>query len=90
MFCLFPIYSEEGSQRLGAILAFATGSDQVPPIGFHPQPSIAFHHDTETPQRFPVANTCINCLRLPLYSTYSAFKSNMDFAIDNTHGFGKE
>ncbi|XP_057183740.1 G2/M phase-specific E3 ubiquitin-protein ligase-like [Triplophysa rosa] len=81
---------EEGSQRLGAILAFATGSDQVPPIGFHPQPSIAFHHDTETPQRFPVANTCIICLRFPLYSTYSDFKSNMDFAIDNIHGFGKE
>ncbi|XP_073776138.1 uncharacterized protein si:ch211-57f7.7 isoform X1 [Danio rerio] len=81
---------EEGAQRLGAILSFTTGSDHVPPIGFHPQPSIAFHHDSELLQRFPIANTCINCLRLPLYSTYGAFKSNMEFAINNTHGFGKE
>ncbi|XP_038157342.1 uncharacterized protein LOC119794066 [Cyprinodon tularosa] len=40
-------------------------------------------------QMFPLANTCINCLKLPLVTSYEVFKENMDFAIANTQGFGK-
>ncbi|KAM4528196.1 G2/M phase-specific E3 ubiquitin-protein ligase [Odontesthes bonariensis] len=85
---LQDIEEEDGSKKLGDILAFATGSDAVPPIGFSPQPSLEFLHPSGGAEKFPVANTCISCLRLPIYSTYSGFKSNMDFAIRNTQGFG--
>ncbi|XP_056431348.1 G2/M phase-specific E3 ubiquitin-protein ligase-like [Gadus chalcogrammus] len=79
---------EDGSKKLGDIRAFATGSDAVPPIGFSPQPSLEFLHPSGGAAKFPVANTCISCLRLPIYSTYDCFKTNMDFAIRNTQGFG--
>lgn len=81
---------EEGRKKLGDILAFVTGSNDVPPVGFSPCPSVEFLHDSDTDRRFPIDNTCINCLSLPIYNSYSGFKINMDFAIQNTQGFGME
>ncbi|KAI4811885.1 hypothetical protein KUCAC02_014756 [Chaenocephalus aceratus] len=37
-----------------------------------------------------MANTCINCLKLPLLETYDDFKECMDFALGNTQGFGRQ
>ncbi|XP_034738154.1 G2/M phase-specific E3 ubiquitin-protein ligase [Etheostoma cragini] len=82
---------QEETQKLGMILAFATGANLVPPIGFSPQPSIEFlhqEHDAGTTSKLPIANTCINCLKLPLHTCYKDFQENMDFALGNTHGFG--
>ncbi|XP_059409391.1 G2/M phase-specific E3 ubiquitin-protein ligase-like [Carassius carassius] len=82
---------QEGTQKLETILAFATGANTVPPIGFFPQPSVEFlhrEHDAESTSKLPIANTCINCLKLPLHTTYRDFQENMDFALGNTHGFG--
>ncbi|XP_028249218.1 uncharacterized protein LOC114442703 isoform X1 [Parambassis ranga] len=82
---------QEGTQKLETILAFATGASAVPPIGFSPQPSIEFlhqEHDGGNPFKLPIANTCINCLKLPLHTSYDDFQENMDFALGNTHGFG--
>ncbi|XP_016410308.1 G2/M phase-specific E3 ubiquitin-protein ligase-like [Sinocyclocheilus rhinocerous] len=85
---------EEGPAKLEKILAFATGASCVPPVGFSPQPTIEFLHkeDSESAviSRFPMANTCINCLKLPLHTKYGEFKSSMDFAFANTHCFGME
>lgn len=86
----FPL-DQDGTQKLGTILAFATGANTVPPIGFSPQPSIEFLHqepDAQTMSKLPIANTCINCLKLPLHTSYKDFQENMDFALGNTHGFG--
>ncbi|KAJ4946178.1 hypothetical protein JOQ06_023848, partial [Pogonophryne albipinna] len=82
---------QEGTQKLRTILAFATGANTVPPIGFDPPPSIEFLHqnyDSGTTSKLPIANTCINCLKLPLHSSYIDFQENMDFALGNTQGFG--
>ncbi|KAL3993338.1 peptidoglycan recognition protein [Sarotherodon galilaeus] len=82
---------QDGTQKLGTILAFATGANTVPPIGFSPQPSSEFLHqepDAQTMSKLPIANTCINCLKLPLHTSYKDFQENMDFALGNTHGFG--
>ncbi|KAL4005242.1 hypothetical protein ACER0C_004955 [Sarotherodon galilaeus] len=35
-----------------------------------------------------VANTCANTLKLPICDSYSIFKANMDFGIQNAPGFG--
>ncbi|KAF5901172.1 G2/M phase-specific E3 ubiquitin-protein ligase-like, partial [Clarias magur] len=45
---LQDVEEDEGSQKLGAILAFATGSNHVPPIGFHPRPSVEFLHPIDS------------------------------------------
>ncbi|KAK5848647.1 hypothetical protein PBY51_006242 [Eleginops maclovinus] len=76
---------EEKKMTLESILTFTTGSNVVPPMGFSPQPSLEFLHGGG---KYPIANTCINCLRLPLHSEYEPFKEAMEFAIQNTYGFG--
>uniref|UniRef100_A0A9J8DGB4 HECT-type E3 ubiquitin transferase n=1 Tax=Cyprinus carpio carpio TaxID=630221 RepID=A0A9J8DGB4_CYPCA len=82
---------------LDKILKFATGCSVLPAIGLNPQPSIKFLHPVDSSpwyasprEKFPTANTCINCLRLPLHKSYDMFKSNMEFAICNMQGFGQE
>ncbi|MBN3296397.1 G2E3 ligase, partial [Amia calva] len=78
----------------GSILDFATGSSVVPPVGYCPKPSVEFLHgqdiDVVTLPKFPIANTCVNCLHLPLLDRYEDFKANMDFGLCNTQGFGLE
>ncbi|KAJ4937091.1 hypothetical protein JOQ06_001675 [Pogonophryne albipinna] len=84
---------EEGPTKVQKILAFATGASVVPPIGFSPTPSVKFIHNGEddfasTPL-FPIASTCVNCIRLPLHVSYEVFKDKFDFALGNTYGFGR-
>ncbi|XP_016521610.1 G2/M phase-specific E3 ubiquitin-protein ligase-like [Poecilia formosa] len=83
---------EEGSSKLQNILVFATGASEIPPIGFSPGPSIEFLHGSSEEshtKKLPMANTCINCLKLPVLTCYEVFKENMDFALANTQGFGR-
>ncbi|XP_060795012.1 G2/M phase-specific E3 ubiquitin-protein ligase-like [Neoarius graeffei] len=84
---LQDVEDEHGPEKLSGILSFATGATEVPPTGFSPNPSIEFIHG---PSNLPIANTCVNCLKLPLLQTYSKFKERMDFAVGNTYGFGQE
>uniref|UniRef100_A0A3Q1FFE0 HECT domain-containing protein n=1 Tax=Acanthochromis polyacanthus TaxID=80966 RepID=A0A3Q1FFE0_9TELE len=83
--------AEEGPSKLQKILAFATGASVVPPIGFSPSPSVEFIHkgddDFSSIPLFPMANTCVNCIRLPLHASYQLFKEKFDFALGNTYGF---
>lgn len=73
--------------QLKDILIFATGCDDEPPLGFDVPPSIKFLHSDG---KYPEASTCSLELSLPtIHSTYHEFKSNMDFAMLNTYGFGK-
>ncbi|KAJ4929911.1 hypothetical protein JOQ06_018931 [Pogonophryne albipinna] len=84
---------EQGPTKVQKILAFATGASVVPPIGFSPTPSVEFIHNGEddfasTPL-FPIANTYVTCIRLPLHVSYGVFKDKFDFALGNTYGFGR-
>uniref|UniRef100_A0A3P9BS65 HECT domain-containing protein n=1 Tax=Maylandia zebra TaxID=106582 RepID=A0A3P9BS65_9CICH len=85
--------SGETISKMQKILAFATGATAVPPIGFSPAPSIEFIHrgddDFSSTPIFPLANTCVNCIRLPLHVSYQLFKEKFDFALGNTYGFGR-
>ena len=65
-FLFYPIsefafsLSQEETQKLGTVLAFATGVNTVATIGFASHPSIAFLHqdgDAGTTCNLPVANT---------------------------------
>ncbi|XP_025766407.1 G2/M phase-specific E3 ubiquitin-protein ligase isoform X1 [Oreochromis niloticus] len=66
------------------LMMFATGLTAVPPAGMTPPPRIQFLSVSP----FPVANICANTLKLPICDSYSIFKANMDFGIQNAPGFG--
>uniref|UniRef100_A0A3P9J1B1 HECT domain-containing protein n=1 Tax=Oryzias latipes TaxID=8090 RepID=A0A3P9J1B1_ORYLA len=61
-------------------------------IGFSPTPSVQFMHNEDDDffsSMFPMANTCVNCIKLPLHTSYQLFREKFDFALGNTHGFGR-
>ena len=69
---------------LADILNFMTGSTEIPPMGFQPEPSII---DNNTGTALPIASTCSNCLTLPLSLSYATFRYNVAFRMKNSPGF---
>ena len=70
---------------LDDVMIFTTGVPSEPPLGFPLKPSIKFCDG-----QFPKANTCINCLFLPIeLKTTDDFTYSMCFAILNVGGYGK-
>ncbi|XP_029595761.1 G2/M phase-specific E3 ubiquitin-protein ligase-like [Salmo trutta] len=76
------------------VLEFATGATVVPPLGFEDTPTIEFLHTArgrlagQQKKKYPEANTCAVTLRLPLHSTYNAFREFMTSGIVNSPHFG--
>nr|XP_055062462.1 G2/M phase-specific E3 ubiquitin-protein ligase-like [Misgurnus anguillicaudatus] len=75
----------ENDVSLEDVLVFCTGCDSIPALGFSPKPSLEFI----TNSRFPVANTCENILCILVHAVYTTFKSDMNFGIRNSPGFGR-
>ena len=73
---------------LNGLLIFATGLEDIPPLGFFPQPEIIFGHledfnGKDITAAFPFANTCTHTLRLPVLDDYEIFKGNVISAVSN-------
>ena len=66
---------------------FATGADEVPPMGFSDEPTIVF----ESGNDLPTASTCTNTLYIPtMHNTnYEMFIYKFVFAIVCAVGFGQ-
>ena len=59
---------------LETLLAFITGADHLPPLGFVCKPKICFTHSKVS--KLPTASTCTPALYVPVHLTdYSEFKS---------------
>uniref|UniRef100_A0A8C8ELS6 HECT domain-containing protein n=1 Tax=Oncorhynchus tshawytscha TaxID=74940 RepID=A0A8C8ELS6_ONCTS len=72
----------ENDTILVMVLEFATGATVLPPLGFEDTPIIEFLHT------YPESNTCAVTLRLPLHSTYNAFREFMTSGIVKSPHFG--
>ncbi|XP_033729584.1 G2/M phase-specific E3 ubiquitin-protein ligase-like [Pecten maximus] len=80
---LEEVEEETVALKFSQILQFCTGAKEVPPLGFSPQPTIAFWDE-----KYPKANTCANTLVLPTTSKrYKEFVGNIEFGILNAQGF---
>lgn len=78
------LVSTEGS-RIPGVLMFATGSNKIPPMGFHPS-SITVLQNMSV---YPNGNTCPLELELPgRIKDFEDFKRNMDSAFNFQEGFG--
>ena len=72
----------------GQILAFVTGTWQIPPMGFPNRPNITFISDES--KTLPTSSTCDLTLRLPLVLIdYDHFKTQVTKGFLNTVGFGQ-
>ncbi len=71
------------------MLAFVTGADRIPPMGFASTPIIKFIH--EPTSRLPTASTCTPSLSLPIVpmQSYDAFKDAMIEGLVGGFGFGQ-
>ncbi|XP_046569875.1 G2/M phase-specific E3 ubiquitin-protein ligase-like, partial [Haliotis rubra] len=73
----------EETQSLGKLLAFVTGLDEVPPLGFWPQLRLEFSHPgIDSYDGTPYANTCANSLRVPVLQVYQSFKEVMMLSLE--------
>ena len=86
------IHSFEGEQsfvtlRLEDLLAFTTGADQIPPLGFDGIAEVHFLH--EESEILPTACTCAPSISLPtVFETYDSFKAAMVEGIVSGFEFG--
>ena len=71
---------------LANLLVFATGLHVIPPLEIDPSSSLQFDHPEDDDNHYkrgvPFANTCANCLHIPVLPDYSLFKSRMLLAIE--------
>ncbi|XP_050960972.1 G2/M phase-specific E3 ubiquitin-protein ligase-like [Labeo rohita] len=81
---LLDCEESQAAVSVEGVLMFATRLSSLPPSGLEPPPKIQFLDNSA----FPMANTCTNSLKLPLLDSYILFKSQMDFGIQNSPGFG--
>lgn len=70
---------------LHEVLAFASGLEELPPLGFKNQPIIDF---LNTDCKFPKANTCDVVLHLPIHRSYEEFCNYMCSGILQAVEFG--
>ena len=71
--------------RLVDLLAFTTGADKLPPMGFKDALKIMFLENSKLPK----ASTCGLCLFLPLKAnSYDDFKDTMVEGVVGGYGFG--
>ena len=79
-----PSFTE--NNQLQDLLRFVTCLDAIPPLGIMPEPTLAFDltEDEENihTRGVPYANTCINCLHVPILSSYELFKERMLLALE--------
>ena len=74
--------------NLPQILAFITGADSIPPLGFSPDPVIIFNKDKS--RLLPLSSTCSLSLTLSTgLVEYNTFQKNMDMAVLNVYEFGQ-
>ena len=78
----------DGDATPAQILTFVTGAARIPPMGFSKPLTIIFSDDKN--QLLPTASTCSLVLRLSLaLQEYEQFKERVDYAVQNTVGFGQ-
>ena len=81
---VFIIGVDENSVKLETIVAFFTGADAVPPLGY---PSVTLNFNDEN--IYPTASTCAIVLTLPTkHQTYDVFKQHMMIGFSMHGGFG--
>ena len=74
------------SSSLKSILAFFTGAEEVPPLGFCPVPTLRFNPK----EMYLTSSTCAMELVLPTQNnTYEELKKMFLYGLDNNGGFGK-
>ena len=67
------------------ILAFFTGADKIPPLGFNQKATMVFHCEV-----LATASTCAMELRIPYrYTEYTQFRSSMIESLISNGGFGQ-
>ena len=78
------------ADRLPDLLMFCTGTNQIPPLGFHDPDKITVIELQPECGPLPNASTCPQELELPcIHENYEVFKESLNKALDiQGSGFG--
>ena len=78
--CKYPIFLVD---KLPDLLMFATGTTQIPSLGFHDPSKITVLQLDSMSGNLPNSNTCPQELELPRHKSYDDFKKSIDCALSN-------
>ena len=77
--------SDEIKVSMKMVLAFFSGADSIPPLGYGRPATLNFNATNP----YPTASTCSIELTLPTkYANFEAFKKAMDIGLSMHGGFG--
>lgn len=71
------------------VMVFFSGASRIPPLGFHPSPTLEFVHDTGA--KLATSSTCDLVLRIPTCfgaDEFSEFTEWMAMSVLGNDGFG--
>ena len=72
------------AERIPDLLMFCTGTNQIPPLGFHDPSKMTVTQLDVMSGGLPNSNTCPQELELPcVHSVYKSFKESIDCALMN-------
>ena len=67
-------------------LVFTTDLDAIPHLGIELLPTLKLNHpeddEDDHSRGVPLANTCANCLHVPILADYELFKQSMLLALE--------
>ena len=82
----WDIFTNFSPEKKRKFLKFATGTDRSP-FGGLSQVKLVVQRGAD-PSRLPISHTCFNTFTLPDYTSKSAMERLIDYAIEQTEGFG--
>ena len=82
----WDIFTDFSQEKKRKFLKFATGTDRSP-FGGLSQVKLVVQRGAD-PSRLPISHTCFNTFTLPDYASKSAMERLIDYAIEQTEGFG--
>jgi len=85
---VWEILDEFNESQRSEFIRFVTSSDRAPLGGFGQlKPSFAIMASNSGDERLPTASTCVNMLKITLYSSKEIMKEKLLYAIGSASGF---
>jgi len=85
----WEVISELNDEQKSRFLMFVTSCSRPPLLGFaHLNPKFCVARSMGETKELPTSSTCVNLLKLPMYSSKAELKEKILIALKECEGFG--
>ncbi|KAH8428027.1 HECT-type E3 ubiquitin-protein ligase [Aspergillus melleus] len=84
----WEVMEKMSNEERQKVLRFVTSTPRAPLLGFgHLNPRFSIRDSSEDQERLPSTSTCVNLLKLPRYSSATALREKLLYAVNSGAGF---